>query len=65
MHNKMKIPCDVVLTGGVYTLAGGFWPGGATAGEYTIYLPGGCTMPDLPVGLALAILVIVYQDSER
>ena len=54
-----------MLTGEGYTLAGGFWPGGTTAGEYTIYLPGGCTMPDLPVGLALAILVIVYQDSER
>lgn len=28
-----------VLTGGGYTLAGGFWGGGAVAVEYDIYLP--------------------------
>ncbi len=29
-----------LLTGGVYTLTGGFWPGGAPAGGiYRVYLP--------------------------
>ena len=28
-----------VLTGGSYTLAGGFWSGGAAAAGYEIYLP--------------------------
>ena len=28
-----------LLSGQVYTLAGGFWPGGAVAAGYRIYLP--------------------------
>ena len=28
-----------VLTGGDYTLGGGFWGGGAVAAEYNVYLP--------------------------
>ena len=28
-----------ILTGGDYTLGGGFWGGGAVAAEYNVYLP--------------------------
>jgi len=28
-----------LLTGGAYSLAGGFWPGAALAREYHVYLP--------------------------
>jgi hypothetical protein len=32
-------PDAEVLTGGDYTLGGGFWGGGAAAVEYRVYLP--------------------------
>ena len=32
-------PDPGLLVGGDYTLGGGFWGGGALAGEYTAYLP--------------------------
>ena len=32
-------PDAAVLSGGSYTLGGGFWGGGAAAEEYKIYLP--------------------------